>query len=227
MNKAIKIVLAVSLIFLSLASRAESDSHPMIQFKISSLQLFSSFSSFIYFQGDDRNRTRLLNAKNRGDQAIAALPDSEVELKLKWKEISEYVESYQSYNFDGVDMSLEGGWSILQRELNELIAGKAVTKATGISAIQINMETILSQYMGYANSTTGGYGVSYGDTPLEDQIKSLKQELTILADADSRYQPLVKKWSYIQGTLLAYNSNVAPFVVLHTFDGMRKMIASE
>ena len=227
MNKAIKIILAVSLIFLSLASRAESDSHPMIQFKISSLQLFSSFSSFIYFQGDDRNRTRLLNAKNRGDQAIAALPDSEVELKLKWKEISEYVESYQSYNFDGVDMSLEGGWSILQRELNELIAGKAVTKATGISAIQINMETILSQYMGYANSTTGGYGVSYGDTPLEDQIKSLKQELTILADADSRYQPLVKKWSYIQGTLLAYNSNVAPFVVLHTFDGMRKMIASE
>ena len=227
MNKAIKIILAVSLIFLSLASRAESDSHPMIQFKISSLQLFSSFSSFIYFQGDDRNRTRLLNAKNRGDQAIAALPDSEVELKLKWKEISEYVESYQSYNFDGVDMSLEGGWSILQRELNELIAGKAVTKATGISAIQINMETILSQYMGYANSTTGGYGVSYGDTPLEDQITSLKQELTILADADSRYQPLVKKWSYIQGTLLAYNSNVAPFVVLHTFDGMRKMIASE
>lgn len=227
MNKAIKIVLAVSLIFLSLASRAESDSHPMIQFKISSLQLFSSFSSFIYFQGDDRNRTRLLNAKNRGDQAIAALPDSEVELKLKWKEISEYVESYQSYNFDGVDMSLEGGWSILQRELNELIAGKAVTKATGISAIQINMETILSQYMGYANSTTGGYGVSYGDTPLEDQIKSLKQELTILANTDSQYQPLVKKWSYIQGTLLAYNSNVAPFVVLHTFDGMRKMIASE
>ena len=227
MNKAIKIVLAVSFIFVSLASRAESGSHPMIQFKISSLQLFSSFSSFIYFQGDDRNRTRLLNAKNRGDQAIAALPDSEVELKLKWKEISEYVESYQSYNFDGVDMSLEGGWSILQRELNELIAGKEVAKATGISAIQINMETILSQYMGYANSTTGGYGVSYGDTPLEDQIKSLQQEIIILADVDSQYQPLVKKWSYIQGTLLAYNSNVAPFVVLHTFDGMRKMIASE
>lgn len=227
MNKAIKIVLAVSFIFLSLASRAESDSHPMIQFKISSLQLFSSFSSFIYFQGDDRNRARLSNAKNRGDQAIAALPDSEVELKVKWKEISDYVESYQSHNFDGVDMSLEGGWSILQRELNSLIAGKEVTKATGISAIQINMETILSQYMGYANSTTGGYGVSYGDTPLEDQIKSLQQELTILADADSRYQPLAKKWNYIQGTLLAYNSNVAPFVVLHTFDGMRKMIASE
>lgn len=220
-------MLLISLILVSFVSRAESDSDPIIQFKISSLQLFSSFSSFIYFQGDDRNRTRLLNAKNRGDQAIAALPDSDVELKLKWKQISEYVESYQSHNFDGVDMSLEGGWSILQRELNELIAQKKATKATGISAIQINMETILSQYMGYANSTTGGYGVSYGDTPLEDQIKSLKQELAILADADSQYQPLVKKWSYIQGTLLAYNSNVAPFVVLHTFDGMRKMIASE
>lgn len=220
-------LLLIGLIFVSLSSRAESDGYPMIQFKISSLQLFSSFSSFIYFQGDERSRTRLLNAKNRGDQTIAALPEPAVELKLKWQEISEYVESYQSHNFDGVDMSLEGGWSILQRELNELIAGKEIAKATGISAIQIQMETILSQYMGYANSTTGGYGVSYGDAPLEDQIKSLQQELTTLANADSRYQPLVKKWSYIQATLLAYNSNVAPFVVLYTFDGMRKMIASE
>jgi hypothetical protein len=226
-NNIIKKILVFSLILVSSATHAESDTDNFIQFKISSLQLFSSFSSFIYFQGDDRNRTRLLNAKNQGDKAIASLPDSEVELKLKWIKISDFVDSYQAHNFDGVDMSLEAGWSIHQKELNVILDTRAANNVSGIEDVQIKMETILSQYMGYANSTTGGYGVSYGNVPLEQQIKTLNKQLVELAQADVQYQPLLKKWSYIQGTLLAYNSNVAPFVVLHTFDRMRKMIASE
>jgi hypothetical protein len=222
-----KSILVIGFIFLSLATRAEPNINNLTQFKISSLQVFSSFSSFIYFQGDDRNRTRLLNAMKRGDKAISLLPETEVELKLKWKEVSDYVDSYQAHNFDGVDMSLEGGWSILQGELSKIIAARDVTQAEGIDDVQIKMESILTQYMAYANSTTGGYGVSYGSIPLEEQIKTMKQKLTDLAQADDQYQPLLKKWSYIQGTLLAYNSNVAPFVVLHTFDSMRKMTASD
>jgi hypothetical protein len=226
-NNIIKKILVLSLILVSSATHAESDTDNFIQFKISSLQLFSSFSSFIYFQGDERNRTRLLNAKNQGDKAIASLPDSEIELKLKWLKISDFVDSYQAHSFDGVDMSLEAGWSIHQKELSVILDTRAANNVSGIEDVQIKMETILSQYMGYANSTTGGYGVSYGNVPLEQQIKTLNKQLVELAQADVQYQPLLKKWSYIQGTLLAYNSNVAPFVVLHTFDRMRKMIASE
>ena len=225
MKDTIKKALVFSFIFLSLATRAESNVDNLNQFKISSLQVFSSFSSFIYFQGDDRNRTRLLTAMASGDKTNSLLSDEDVELKLKWKQISDYVASYQAHDFDGADMSLEGGWSILQGELSKIIAERNVAPVEGIADIQIKMESILTQYMAYANSTTGGYGVSYGSIPLEDQIKTLKQKLTDLAQADAKYQPLLRKWSYIQGTLLAYNSNVAPFVVLHTFDGMRKMIS--
>jgi hypothetical protein len=221
----IKKALVFSFIVLSLATRAESNVDNLNQFKISSLQVFSSFSSFIYFQGDDRNRTRLLTAMAGGDKTNSLLSDEDIELKLKWKQISDYVASYQAHDFDGADMSLEGGWSILQGELSKIIAERNVAPVEGIADIQIKMESILTQYMAYANSTTGGYGVSYGSIPLEDQIKTLKQKLTDLAQADAKYQPLLRKWSYIQGTLLAYNSNVAPFVVLYTFDGMRKMIS--
>lgn len=221
----IKIILTISLVFLSFFSHAEKDPDKFTQFEISSLQLFSSFSSFIYFQGDERNRARLLTAKRRGDQAISEISDSEVELKLKWQQISDYVDDYQTHNFDGADMSLEGGWGILQGELNLIVSTHKPPSTNGINEIQINLETILSRYMSFANSTTGGYGVSYSETPLEEQIQTMEQALLKLAQADGKYQPLLKKWNYIQGTLLAYNSNVAPFVVLHTFDGMRKMIA--
>lgn len=216
----------IGLTILSLASWAEQPTDNYIKFKISSLQLFSSFSSFIYFQGNDRNRARLLTAKEQGNQAIALLPDSEVALKEKWKEITDFVALYQSYDFDGADMSLEAGWSIHQREFNKIIDDRATGEIQTIDEFQIKMETILSQYMGYANSTTGGYGVSYADIPLDKLVENMGQELIELAKTDSKYQPLQKRWNYIQGTLLAYNSNVAPFVVLHTFDGMRKMIAS-
>lgn len=221
-----KIFVLIGLTILSLASWAEQPTDNFIKFKISSLQLFSSFSSFIYFQGDNRNRARLLAAKEQGNQAIALLPDSEVALKEKWKEITDFVALYQSYDFDGADMSLEAGWSIHQREFNKIIDARASGEIQVVDAFQIKMETILSQYMGYANSTTGGYGVSYADIPLDKLVENMGLELIELAKTDSKYQPLQKRWNYIQGTLLAYNSNVAPFVVLHTFDGMRKMIAS-
>ncbi|HCM05680.1 MAG TPA: hypothetical protein DIC30_06685 [Oceanospirillales bacterium] len=221
-----KVIALIGLMLLSLVSRAESNTDQFVQFKISSLQLFSSFSSFIYFQGDDRNRARLQNAKEQGDIAVAALPGTETSLKTKWKQITDYVDLYQSYDFDGVDMSLEGGWSILQNEFNKIIDTRAESKISTIDEFQIRMETILSQYMAYANSTTGGYGVSSSGVPLDKQIDDMTKELAALAEKSDKYKPLQKRWNYIQGTLLAYNSNVAPYVVLHTFEGMRKMIAS-
>lgn len=225
-KKYIKKSFAIILFSLPLICSAESNNDNLLQFKISSLQLFSSFSAFIYFQGDDRNRTRLMNAKTKGDQAISQLPDSEVRLKLKWIDISDFVASYKSHRFDGLDMSMEAGWSIHQKELIAILAERNTVEATGIADIQIKMETILSQYMGYANSTTGGYGVSYGNVSLEEQINIMQKELSELVQADNKYQSLFKQWNYIQTALLAYNTNVAPFVVLHTFDRMRKIIAS-
>jgi hypothetical protein len=226
-KKIIKKSFVIILFSLPILCSADSKNDNLLQFKISSLQLFSSFSAFIYFQGDDRNRARLMSAKAKGDQAISLLPDSELKskLKLKWIDLSNYVASNKSHRFDGLDSSMEVGWTILQKELIATLAERHTAKATGIVDIQIKMETILSQYMGYANSTTGGYGVSYGDLPLEEQIKIMQKELSALAQADNKYQSLFKQWSYIQTALLAYNTNVAPFIVLHTFDRMRKIIA--
>ena len=225
-NTSIIKAFVISLLLVSLTCRAELDVDNFVQFKISSLQLFTSFSAFVYFQGDNLNRTRLLNAMKRGGKAIAALPDSELALKRKWKEISDFVKLHQSQDFSGVDMSLEVVWNIHQREINALMAESHTIEATGIANLQIEMETILNQYMGYANSTTGGYSMSYGNVSLEEQIKTVESKLIELTQTDDKYQPLLKQWSYIQGTLSAYNSNVAPFVVLHTFDRIRKIVAS-
>lgn len=229
-----KLVL-LALLSLPVLSVADTSQQKIIQFKISSLQLFSSFSSFMYFHGDDRNRNRLLQAQSRGDQAILALASSNNELLNKWNQISEYTKLYQEQNSNESDMSLEAGWSILQGELATIVKTlekgssdtNSLSKQSDIISVQVRMEMILSRYMAYANSTTGGYGVSYGEIPLEKQIADVSERLAQLVKVDSKYGSIMKQWKYIQGTLLAYNSNVAPFVVLHTFDKMRKLIAAE
>jgi hypothetical protein len=235
-KQSIKFLLVVSFIFLSLAARAKSDADSFIQFKISSLQLVSSFSSFIYFEGDKRNQLRLNQAKMRGDEALSKLSNSNQELSLKWQQISDYVDSSQKHQFD---VNLEAGWSILQGELSQIITkfedslnsekemlAEGVSTINMITALQVKMETILSRYMAFANSTLGGYGISSKGTPLEDQIKAVSLEMAELAKQDDKYKPLANKWGYIDKTLLAYNSDVAPFVVMHTFEKMRKIIAS-
>jgi hypothetical protein len=208
----------------------------VLQFKIASLQLFSSFSSFIYFQGDDKNRSRLLSAKSQGDQALSAMSLKHEVLTDKWTDVGQYIESYQNHEFDGVDMSLEGGWSILRGELTGIInqlesklrEQTVFNQDSGLKLLklQLKMEKVLSQYMGYANSTTGGYGVSYGDTPLEQQIEEISAEIKTLANSNKQHQYIAKQWRYIEKTLLAYNSQIAPFVVLHTFDKMRKHVSN-
>lgn len=236
MEHIIKKALCLSFLFFSLAIRAESDIDGFTQFKISSLQLVSSFSSFIYFEGDKRNQLRLQQAKIKGDQALAQLTIPNAELTLKWQQISDYLDSSQGSEFD---VNLEAGWSILQGELSQIInvyeaalvsekgaSMQSNSDAENISHLQVKMETILSRYMAFANSTLGGYGISSKGTPLEQQIQSVSVEMKGLAAQDIKYKPLANKWGYIDKTLLAYNSNVAPFVVMHTFEKMRKIIAA-
>ena len=236
MKHIIKKALCLSFLFFSLAVRAESDIDGFTQFKISSLQLVSSFSSFIYFEGDKRNQLRLQQAKIKGDQALAQLAIPNAELTLKWQQISDYLDSSQGSEFD---VNLEAGWSILQGELSQIInvyeaalvsekgaSMQSNSDVKNISRLQVKMETILSRYMAFANSTWGGYGISSKGAPLEEQIQSVSVEMKELAAQDIKYKPLANKWGYIDKTLLAYNSNVAPFVVMHTFEKMRKIIAA-
>ena len=231
MKRIVNVVLVISFIFTSLASRAESDIENVSQFKIASLQLLSSFSAFIYFEGDELNRSRLNQAQANGENTLSNISNPSPELSQKWLEISDYLKTSQGRQFD---VNLEAGWSILQEELNQIIilqeAKAATPKSTiaqnSIIQLQIKMESVLSRYMAFANSTWGGYGISSQGVPLEDEIKAVTLNMAALVAKDAKYKPLARKWGYIEKTLLAYNSNVAPFVVMHTFDKMRTMIAS-
>lgn len=227
---------------------ADSNNRALIEFKLASTQLSASFSAFLYFQGDKRNILRLHSARKKGDEALAKLTPSSAELSKRWNNIVYYLEKNSGHQFDDSDISLDVSWSLLQRELNEelektflneskeLISSKKdlevvservdsnvpfLAKSIDILNLQLKMESILSQYMTFSNATTGSYGSIRNEVPFEQQVENITNEMEALSENTNQFDSLKRNWKYIKKTLLAYNSNIAPYIVLHTFDKMR------
>lgn len=220
-------------ILLSSWTHANTDARSLLEFKLASVQLSASFSAFLYFQGDKRNILRLHSARRNGDEALEKITSSSEVLTKRWKNIVYYLEKNSGHQFDDSDISLAVSWSLLQRELNEELdklisnsneASSSYTitdNATEILTLQLKMENILSQYMTFANATTGSYGSIRNEIPFEQQIENITVDMNTLSQGKEQYDSLKRNWKYIKKTLLAYNSNIAPYIVLHTFDKMR------
>lgn len=216
-------------------SQGAGQNFPLLSFEISSHQLSSAFSAFIYFEGGEKHLKRVQQAVASSEQRFQALEDKPAGLQTAWSVVKAHVKRYESHVFNGVDMSLEGGWSLalnkLQSEIEALKAAQPVEadqqQSIHYQALSFNLslENLLSQYMSIANSTTGGYGVSRGDLSIEDRVAMTETLLMALKKSGQNVDAVNRKWQYIKKTILAYNSNIAPFVVIHTIETIRKKSA--
>lgn len=223
------LVLLTTLVFSS-STFANFDNRALIEFKLASVQLSASFSAFLYFKGDKRNILRLHSARKKGDEALAKLTLSSSVLNQRWQNIVYYLEKNSGHQFDDSDIGLGVSWSLLQRELNEelhaLMANNngevtASHNSMSLLTLQLKMENILAQYMTFSNATTGSYGSIRNEIPFEVQIEKISDDIEQLSLNTEKLDNLKRNWQYIKRTLLAYNSNIAPYIVLHTFDKMR------
>lgn len=216
-------------------SQANAEDFPLLSFEVSTQQLSSAFSAFIYFEGGEKHLKRVKSAVAHSEDLFQALPDKTPALNNAWYAAKAHVKQYEGHVFNGFDMSLEGGWSLaqnaLQAEIQALKNAQPVSadlqqdKAYQTLSFNLALETLLSQYMSIANSTTGGYGVSRGDLSIEDRVAMTESLLMTLKDSGQNVDAINRKWQYIKKTILAYNSNIAPFVVIHTIETIRKKSA--
>lgn len=216
-------------------SQAAGKDFPLLSFEVSTQQLSSAFSAFIYFEGGDKHLRRVQQAVAHSEDLFQALPDKTPAINNAWFAAKAHVKRYEDHVFNGFDMSLEGGWSIAQNELQAEI--QSLKQARPVAAdlqqgsdyqmlnFNLALETLLSQYMSIANSTTGGYGVSRGELSIEDRVAMTETLLDTLKTSGQNVDAISRKWQYIKKTILAYNSNIAPFVVIHTIETIRKKSA--
>jgi len=226
----------VSILSWSQESGTHSGSdYPLLNFEISSHQLSSAFSAFIYFEGGDKHLRNINQALTNTEAQLQALTIKNAGLEKAWADAKAHVERYEGHVFNGFDMSLEGGWSLVQNAMQaEILALKQTNPVSDeakqgqiylLLSFRLSLEELLAQYMSIANSTTGGYGVSRGELSIEDRVAMTEDLLQKLKSSGANVDAINRKWQYIKKTILAYNSNIAPFVVIHTVDTIRKQSA--
>lgn len=214
--------LAVLLLFLFLPSLSQANSSELQQLELLSYRLSSSFATFIFFEGQQEYLQQARQHLLDGNQLLSAIPDQHPEIHKKWSETEQFIAQNTNRSFEGFDMTLEAGWSLLTLDLQENIATlNPRENSSAAFKLQLELEQILVHYMKFANSTAGGYGVSRAQDTIEDKVARAEHLIKQHYPANKRLQ---RKWAYIKKTILAYNSNTAPYIVMRVFDDMRANI---
>lgn len=200
------------------------------ELELLSYRLSSSFATFIFFEGQQEYLQQAKQHLARGSELLKTISAEYQTIHEKWHHAEQFIADNTNRTFAGSDMTLEAGWSLLTLDLQESIAAENASSNIENSQsnnaqiafrLQLNLEQILVHYMKFANSTAGGYGVSRARDTIENKVD--RAELLILQHYKNNKR-LQRKWKYIKKTILAYNSNTAPYIVMRVFDNMRANI---
>ena len=214
---------SLAVLLLSLASSlSQASNSELQQLELLSYRLSSSFATYIFFEGQQEYLQQAKQHLQQGSQLLASLPEQHPDIRQKWQTAQTFIADNENRSFEGFDMTLEAGWSLLTLDLQEKIAAlNPREQSSPAFRLRLELEQILVHYMKFANSTTGGYGVSRASDTIEDKVARAEAIINQSFADNSR---LKRKWNYIKKTILAYNSNTAPYIVMRVFDDMRLMI---
>lgn len=215
---------SLAVLLLSLASSlSQASNSELQQLELLSYRLSSSFATYIFFEGQQEYLQQAKQHLQQGSQLLASLPEQHPDIRQKWQTAQTFIADNENRSFEGFDMTLEAGWSLLTLDLQEKIAAlNPREQSSPAFRLRLELEQILVHYMKFANSTTGGYGVSRASDTIEDKVARAEAIINQSFADNSR---LKRKWNYIKKTILAYNSNTAPYIVMRVFDDMRLMIS--
>ena len=89
----------------------------------------------------------------------------------------------------------------------------------------LTLEMITAEYMLFNINIFGGHAVI--EASIEHNVALFRDELAALKAQDSDLgKDLMRRWTFVEGTILDYNNRSAPFIVLRTADGLRAKIAN-
>jgi hypothetical protein len=71
----------------------------------------------------------------------------------------------------------------------------------------------------------GGLGISAESPNLEVKITEISEMLLLVNAQDDALKRVIKKWDFVKKILLKYNTDTAPYIVLHSYKKIRIDIA--
>jgi hypothetical protein len=224
-----KVIFTFILFLFSSLSVAED----LIEFETSINQISSYYRAYIFFEGDNRYKNSILKITSKASD-FDALLNNRPQLKLKWRAFVDQLHLGLEDENSSLNINAQGHWEIKAYELNNALNNEVKKSLKNkqledphseqsIRLLLLKMERILTSYMAMTN-VMGSVGIMAGSIDLNAKIIEVSEMLILLNSQDTYLKRVEKKWDFINKVLLKYNTNLAPFIVLHSYEKMRKNI---
>lgn len=207
------------LIYFSAVSYADNEYEEL---ELLSYRMSSAFSAFVFFEGQQEYLQQAQQFLDEGNALLKQADEKHPELQRIWQQATDFITQHGTSYATGVNNSREANWVLLSQDIHAKLS--SINQSNYSSErirLQLEMEQILALYMKFINAASGGYGISQAEITIDDRVKKVSEILQGDSFTNNR---LKRKWNYIQHTLLSYNSNAAPYIVMKVFDDMRKII---
>lgn len=202
----------------------------LIDFETSANQMSSYYRAYIFFDGEKKYKTSIISIASKASDYDELLSDKP-QLLSQWHMLVGLVNRVLDDDSNIRNVNTQSHWEVmignLNRTLKEEVENGSYNKTFEdpkskdyIRLLSLRMEKALASYMSLTNSA-GGQGMSADFPDLDADIAEISNMLAALDSQSASLNRVAKKWSFVEKILVKYNTNTAPYIVLHGYGKMR------
>jgi len=190
----------------------------------------SYYRAYIFFDGEKKYKTSIISIASKASDYDELLSDKP-QLLSQWHTLVGLVNRVLDDDSNIRNVNTQSHWEVmignLNRTLKEEVENGSYNKTFEdpkskdyIRLLSLRMEKALASYMSLTNSA-GGQGMSADFPDLDADIAEISNMLAALDAQSASLNRVAKKWSFVEKILVKYNTNTAPYIVLHGYGKMR------
>lgn len=226
MSHIMRSISVVLLCFISVLSMADD----FIDFETSAHRLSSYYRAYIFFEGDKKYKTLIAEIASKAsvyDELLAEKP----QLLQQWHKLAAQVNQVLANENDIRNVNTQAHWEMTLADLNRILKDEVengsynksfsdVNSDEYIRLVLLRMEKILAIYMALTNPV-GGFGISAESPALDEKTLEISTMLAAIKSPSPALSRVVKKWGFVKKIILKYNTNIAPYIVMHSYNKIR------
>lgn len=220
----------LTLVTLLLIFSSYTHAEDYIEFETTVYRLSSDYRAYVYFNGDPkyhRSLTTTIKQSSRFNDLLNTQPS----LLKHWQKIVSQIQLVLNDESNIRNVNVQAHWELMLGDLNRELASVLNSQTQHINStdtlskpynrlLMLRMERVLALYMSLTNPV-GGLGISAEAPNIEDKVKEITDMLSVSELRNSQLKNTFKKWNFVKKTLLKYNTDATPFIVLHSYKKIR------
>lgn len=212
------------------SSHANEEVSNLLLMEAHAYQLTADISILALQEGGDRFQRRLDQTIDEGGLVASSLKSRWPAVDERWHHSTRFANEHRLVAAQNSDVNFANGleavqgllYSAIDSAKAELAVEDITSESYAVYEALIALEKMVAEYMFFNVNVFGGFGVMSSE--MEANALLFRDALERISDNGQVKKQVLRKWNFIEKTLLNYNNQSATFIVMKTTDKIREML---